>query len=96
MKTALTELIEELNNKANALRRLAAGNMDRDERSRLGGKIEGVELAIHDAKRLLPQERQQIEDAWNTAHQAGRFEGKGIAEENWQTFDNYFTENFEQ
>jgi hypothetical protein len=45
---------------------------------------------------LLPRERQQIEDAWNTAHQAGRFEGKGIAEENWQTFDNYFTENFEQ
>jgi hypothetical protein len=45
---------------------------------------------------FLPKERQQIEDAWNTAHQAGRFEGKGIAEENWQTFDKYFTEKFEQ
>jgi hypothetical protein len=39
---------------------------------------------------------QQIEDAWDTAYQAGRFEGKGIAKQNWQTFDNYFTQTYEQ
>jgi hypothetical protein len=47
-------------------------------------------------EKALKEERQQIEDAWDTAYQAGRFEGKGIAKENWQTFDNYFTEKFEQ
>jgi hypothetical protein len=93
MKTALTELIEELNNKANALRRLAAGNMDRDERSRLGGKIEGVELAIHDAKRLLPQERQQIEDALLYGHAEATHTSPLI---DLSFTDRYFTEKFEQ
>jgi hypothetical protein len=39
-------------------------------------------------------EKEQIVEAWNTAHQAGRFEGKGIAEENWQTFETYWKETF--
>lgn len=39
-------------------------------------------------------EKEQIVTTWNTAHQAGRFEGKGIAEENWKTFESYWEENF--
>jgi len=39
-------------------------------------------------------EKQQQEDCWDIAHQAGRFEGKVIAEENWQTFETYWQENF--
>ena len=42
----------------------------------------------------LEMEKEQIVTTWNTAHQAGRFEGKGIAEENWQTFESYWEENF--
>lgn len=34
--------------------------------------------------------KQQLKECWETAHQAGRFEGKGIAEEGWQTFEEYY------
>lgn len=37
--------------------------------------------------------KQKLE-CWNAAHQAGRFEGKGIAEENWQTFDQYYKDSY--
>jgi DNA-binding XRE family transcriptional regulator len=40
------------------------------------------------------KEKQQMENTWSVAHQAGRFEGKGIAEENWQTFEEYYTETY--
>jgi hypothetical protein len=46
---------------------------------------------IEQAKEM---EKEQIVTTWNTAHQAGRFEGKGIAEENWQTFESYWKETF--
>lgn len=39
-------------------------------------------------------EEKQHQETWETAHQAGRFEGKGIAEENWQTWETYCAENF--
>ena len=39
--------------------------------------------------------KQELEDTWITAHQAGRFEGKGIAQENWSTFDSFYKERFE-
>jgi hypothetical protein len=42
----------------------------------------------------LQMEKEQISECWDTAHQAGRFEGKGIAEENWQTFDRYYAEAY--
>ena len=38
-------------------------------------------------------EKEQHQETWDGAHQAGRFEGKGIAEENWQTFETYWEEN---
>jgi hypothetical protein len=35
-------------------------------------------------------EKEQHQETWNAAHQAGRFEGKGIAEKDWQTFEGYW------
>jgi len=39
-------------------------------------------------------EKAELENCWRAAHQAGRFEGKGTAETNWQTFENYYKENY--
>jgi len=51
-------------------------------------------VAIYNhAKRI---EKEQHQETWNVAHQAGRFEGKGIAEENWQTFQAHWEDNFKQ
>jgi hypothetical protein len=36
--------------------------------------------------------KQRLRECWETAHQAGRFEGKGVAEEGWQSFDDYYNE----
>jgi len=48
-------------------------------------------LLFEQAKQM---EKEQHEQTWNAAHQAGRFEGKGIAEENWQTFRQYYNETY--
>jgi hypothetical protein len=39
-------------------------------------------------------DKQQKKECWDVAHQAGRFEGKGIAEKNWQTFEQYYNETY--
>jgi hypothetical protein len=39
---------------------------------------------------------EDMKECWYSAHQAGRFEGKGIAEKDWQTFDNHIKESFSQ
>jgi hypothetical protein len=49
-----------------------------------------------DFKKAKEMEKQAHKETWDVAHQAGRFEGKGIAEENWQTFEGYWEENFKQ
>ena len=49
------------------------------------------DLDIEAAKQM---EKEHHEQTWNVAHQAGRFEGKGIAEENWQRFEQYYNETF--
>jgi hypothetical protein len=46
---------------------------------------------IQQAKEM---EKQQLQECWDISHQAGRYEGKGIAEENWQTFETYWEETF--
>ena len=46
--------------------------------------------------KYLEKEKEQLDLCWNTAHQAGRFEGKGIAEDGWQTFENYYKETYKQ
>jgi hypothetical protein len=53
--------------------------------------IEEFELIVEQAKEM---ELSQLVECWNTAHQAGRFEGKGIAEKDWQTFETYWEETF--
>ena len=45
-------------------------------------------------KQAKAMEKEQMEDCWIAAHQAGRFEGKGIAQEDWQTFFNYYNETY--
>jgi len=50
-------------------------------------------LILKQAKKM---EKEQHQETWNVAHQAGRFEGKGIAEENWQTFETHWEDNFKQ
>jgi hypothetical protein len=46
---------------------------------------------IEQAKEM---EKEQKKECWDVAHQAGRFEGKGIAEKNWQTFEQYYNETY--
>lgn len=48
---------------------------------------------IQQAKEI---DKQAHKETWDVAHQAGRFEGKGIAEENWQTFEEYWDEEFKR
>jgi hypothetical protein len=55
-------------------------------------KVGGISISM--SKQAKEMEKEQIVTTWNTAHQAGRFEGKGIAEENWQTFESYWKETF--
>jgi hypothetical protein len=52
------------------------------------------QLTIKDLDQAKAMEKEQIVTTWNTAHQAGRFEGKGIAEKDWQTFETYWEETF--
>jgi hypothetical protein len=55
----------------------------------------GVRGSMHEEIHIaLGMEMNQMEDVWDTAHQAGRFEGKGIAKDNWMTFSNYIDETF--
>ena len=59
-------------------------------------KSRGIELTMDGMITMLGNnldaEKKQLKECWDTAHQAGRFEGKGIAEENWQAFDDYYNE----
>ena len=50
----------------------------------------------HLREEALKMEKEQMEYLWYVAHQAGRFEGKGIAEENWLTFEQYHNETFKE
>ena len=52
---------------------------------------EELRIAMYKA---IEMEKEQIVTTWDTAHQAGRFEGKGIAEKDWQTFETYWEETF--
>lgn len=53
--------------------------------------VENINVWFKEAKQM---EKEQKEECWNVAHQSGRFEGKGIAEENWQTFKQYYNETY--
>lgn len=38
--------------------------------------------------------KDEMKECWNVAHQTGRFIGKGIAEKDFQTFEQYLNETF--
>ena len=79
MKTAVEQLIEDLQD--NFLKQL-------------GDMYASNQLLFEDIfLRAKEKEKQAHKETWDVAHQAGRFEGKGIAEENWQTFETYWEEN---
>ena len=63
----------------------SAKEMEREQR---------IDFARHCLDRAKEMEKKQHNETWDSAHQAGRFEGKGIAEENWQTFETYWEETF--
>ena len=50
-----------------------------------------IEFFIEQAQAM---EKEAHQETWDSAHQAGRFEGKGIAEPHWQTFETYWDETF--
>jgi len=53
-------------------------------------------LVLNLLSQAKEMDKQSHKETWDVAHQAGRFEGKGIAEENWQTFEEYWDETFKQ
>lgn len=62
-------------------------------------QIKGGQLITNQKfKELLEKtkemDKEQHNETWDIAHQAGRFEGKGIAENNWQTFESHWEETF--
>ena len=58
----------------------------------VNGDCELSEIEIFEQAKAM--EKEQHNETWDSAHQAGRFEGKGIAEENWQTFETYWEETY--
>lgn len=58
----------------------------------LDDQICGVAMVSFEAGANSNFIKQLLRDCWEAAHQAGRFEGKGIAEENWQTFESWYEE----
>lgn len=65
-----------------------------EEQEKLNISYDSREAFIEGYKLAKKMEKEQHQETWDSAHQAGRFEGKGIAEENWQTFESYWEENF--
>jgi hypothetical protein len=61
------------------------------EKFEMKGDGREMDKVLEQAKAM---EKEQMEDCWIAAHQAGRFEGKGIAQDDWQTFFNYYNETY--
>ena len=51
-------------------------------------------LVLNLLSQAKEMDKQAHKETWDVAHQAGRFEGKGIAKDNWMTFSNYIDETF--
>lgn len=58
------------------------------------GSVISYSQLVSDLEKLQKLEKAQHEETWDAAHQAGRFEGKGIAEKNWQTFETHWELTF--
>ena len=63
-------------------------------KSECGNQTVKIEIKGKLLKQAKEMEKKQHQETWETAHQAGRFEGKGIAEPHWQTFETYWDETF--
>ena len=63
-------------------------------KSECGNQTVKIEIKGKLLKQAKAMEKEAHQETWDSAHQAGRFEGKGIAEENWQTFETYWEETF--
>jgi hypothetical protein len=87
MTTAVEQFIEQLEAQGESWENVSIG------RIQISINVEDYLKLIEQAKEM---EKQAHKETWDVAHQAGRFEGKGIAEENWQTFEGYWEENFKQ
>ena len=64
------------------------------EKLKSQGLLIGEPKNLVAVKQAIEMEKQQKMECWEIAHQAGRFEGKGIAVENWQTFEQYYKEEY--
>ena len=86
-QTAVEQFIEQLEKQGDSWENVSTGTIN-------------ISIKIDDYLKLKQQakemEQEQHNETWDVAHQAGRFEGKGVAEENWQTFETYWEENFKQ
>jgi len=56
--------------------------------------LDGINVPKVFYDKAKEMEREQHQETWDVAHEAGRFEGKGIAEENWFTFEEYWELTF--
>ena len=88
--TAVEKIISQLKNEISELEKKIEKY---SEEVYIGHKY-GLDHALAITESLLEMEKDQHQETWESAHQAGRFEGKGIAEENWQTFETHWEETF--
>jgi hypothetical protein len=87
MKTAMQQLKEKI--------QVVIGDMNGELSSYESGYKQCLINIQNDIDlQMMAMEKEQIEDTWIEAHQAGRFEGKRIAEEDWQTFTQYYIETY--
>jgi hypothetical protein len=86
-KTAVEWLVEQLinidrpNHINNRMLAISKNSIQEKEFNELVEKAKEMEINQHN-------------ETWDVAHQAGRFEGKGIAKKDWQTFETHWEETF--
>ena len=72
--TAVEQFIEQLEKQGDSWENVSMGTIN-------------ISINVDDYLKLKNQakemEKEQIITTWRTAHQAGRFEGKGITEKDW-------------
>ena len=83
-QTAVEKFIEQLESQGESWENVSIG------RIQISIKVEDYLKLKEQAKEM---EKHSHKETWDVAHQSGRFEGKGIAKENWQTFETYWGEN---
>lgn len=97
-KTTIQNLIETLERKINSLKDIRYRSSDPLEVVRLSGKIDGLEIVLQDCKYELPNERQQIIDAYNDGYRSGEKESSSsLSDKDISNYDdalNYYNQNY--